>query len=113
MANRTSHRYNHLPLLSSDPGGVQQELVVPICRRKIIKFYGIENLFEIEDPIAAHAAHSRVTGACVVEAELKGSRRYQVTHPQTIVSHDLRGRIRTKRPSAKTIGTASGWPRTE
>jgi hypothetical protein len=24
----TSHRYNHLPLLSSDPGGVQQELAV-------------------------------------------------------------------------------------
>jgi hypothetical protein len=23
-----SHRYNHLPLLPSDPGGVQQELVV-------------------------------------------------------------------------------------
>jgi len=23
-----SHRYNYLPLLSSDPGGVQQELVV-------------------------------------------------------------------------------------
>jgi hypothetical protein len=34
MANRTSHRYNRLPLLPSDPGGVQQELVVPICRRK-------------------------------------------------------------------------------
>jgi hypothetical protein len=31
-ANRTSHRYNRLPLLPSDPGGVQQELVVPICR---------------------------------------------------------------------------------
>ena len=25
---------NHLPLLPSDPGGVQQELVVPICRCK-------------------------------------------------------------------------------
>jgi hypothetical protein len=24
----TSHRYNRLPLLPSDPGGVQQELVV-------------------------------------------------------------------------------------
>jgi len=23
-----SHRYNHLPLLPSDPGGFQQELVV-------------------------------------------------------------------------------------
>jgi len=34
MANRTSHRYNRLPLLPSDPGGVQQELVVPICRCK-------------------------------------------------------------------------------
>jgi hypothetical protein len=34
MANRTSHRYNRLPLLPSDPGGVQQELVVPICRHK-------------------------------------------------------------------------------
>jgi len=34
MANRTSHRYNRLPLLPSDPGGVQQELVVPICQRK-------------------------------------------------------------------------------
>ena len=33
-ANRTSHRYNRLPLLSSDPGGIQQELVVPICRCK-------------------------------------------------------------------------------
>jgi len=35
MANRTSHRYNRLPLLPSGPGGVQQELVVPICRGKI------------------------------------------------------------------------------
>jgi hypothetical protein len=34
MANRTSHRYNRLPLLPSGPGGVQQELVVPICRVK-------------------------------------------------------------------------------
>ena len=34
MANRTSHRYNRLPLLPSDPGGVQQELVVPICQCK-------------------------------------------------------------------------------
>ena len=34
MANRTSHRYNYLPLLPSGPGGVQQELVVPICRVK-------------------------------------------------------------------------------
>jgi len=34
VANRTSHRYNHLPLLPSGPGGVQQELVVPICRAK-------------------------------------------------------------------------------
>jgi len=34
VANRTSHRYNCLPLLPSDPGGVQQELVVPICRVK-------------------------------------------------------------------------------
>ena len=34
MANRTSHRYNYLPLLPSDPGGVQQELVVPICQAK-------------------------------------------------------------------------------
>ena len=24
----TSHRYNHLPLLPSGPGGIQQELVV-------------------------------------------------------------------------------------
>jgi len=31
-ANRTSHRYDYLPLLPSGPGGVQQELVVPICR---------------------------------------------------------------------------------
>jgi hypothetical protein len=34
MANRTSHRYNRLPLLPSGPGGVQQELVVPICQDK-------------------------------------------------------------------------------
>jgi len=32
VANRTSHRYDYLPLLPSGPGGVQQELVVPICR---------------------------------------------------------------------------------
>jgi hypothetical protein len=31
-ANQTSHRYNRLPLLPSDPGGVQQELVVLACR---------------------------------------------------------------------------------
>jgi hypothetical protein len=30
----TSHRYNRLPLLPSGPGGIQQELVVPICRCK-------------------------------------------------------------------------------
>ena len=34
VANRTSHRYNRLPLLPSGPEGVQQELVVPICRCK-------------------------------------------------------------------------------
>jgi hypothetical protein len=34
VANRTSHRYNRLPLLPSDPGGVQQELVVLACRCK-------------------------------------------------------------------------------
>jgi hypothetical protein len=28
---------NHLPLLPSGPGGVQQELAVPICRCKDIK----------------------------------------------------------------------------
>jgi hypothetical protein len=28
----TSHRYNRLPLLPSDPGGVQQELIVLACR---------------------------------------------------------------------------------
>jgi hypothetical protein len=33
-ANRTSHRYNRLPLLPSGPGGIQQELVVPACWRK-------------------------------------------------------------------------------
>ena len=30
-----SHRYNHLPLLPSDPGGIQQELVaqdLPDCK---------------------------------------------------------------------------------
>ncbi len=35
MANRISHRYNRLPLLPSGPGGVRQELVVSICRRKV------------------------------------------------------------------------------
>ena len=35
MANRTSHRYNRLPLLPSGPGGVQQELVVPTCVAKV------------------------------------------------------------------------------
>ena len=30
----TSHRYNRLPLLPSGPGGVQRELVVPVCRCK-------------------------------------------------------------------------------
>ncbi len=39
MANRTSHRYNYLPLLPSGPGGVQQELVVPVCRGKCIFFW--------------------------------------------------------------------------
>ena len=29
-----SHRYNHLPLLPSGPGGVQQELVVLTCHCK-------------------------------------------------------------------------------
>jgi hypothetical protein len=33
-ANRISHRYNRLPLLPSRPGGVQQELVVSVCRCK-------------------------------------------------------------------------------
>ncbi len=35
MANQISHRYNRLPLLPSGPGGVRQELVVPICRFKV------------------------------------------------------------------------------
>ena len=34
-ANQISHRYNHLPLLPSGPGGVRQELVVSICPHKI------------------------------------------------------------------------------
>jgi hypothetical protein len=38
-ANRTSHRYNRLPLLPSDPGGVQQELVVPACRGAKVEDY--------------------------------------------------------------------------
>jgi hypothetical protein len=33
-ANQASHRYNRLPLLPSDPGGVQQELVVLACHCK-------------------------------------------------------------------------------
>jgi hypothetical protein len=33
-----SHRYNCLPLLASAPGGVQQELVVLICRCKATGF---------------------------------------------------------------------------
>ena len=35
MANQISHCYNRLPLLPSGPGGVRQELVVPICRVKV------------------------------------------------------------------------------
>jgi len=33
-----SHRYNHLPLLSSDPGGVQWELVVQDLPAAKIRF---------------------------------------------------------------------------
>ena len=44
VANRTSHRYNYLPLLPSDPGGVQQELVVPICHCKTNKIVETEGL---------------------------------------------------------------------
>jgi len=29
---RMSHRYDYLPLLCSQPGGVQQELVASLCR---------------------------------------------------------------------------------
>lgn len=47
-----SHRYDRLPLLSSDPGGVQRELVVPYLpgtkvltfdysQRKVHKFYSV------------------------------------------------------------------------
>ncbi len=35
----TSHRYDHLPLLPSGPGGVRQELVVPICNANIEQFF--------------------------------------------------------------------------
>ena len=41
-----SHRYNHLPLLPSGPGGIQQELVVqglPIA--KLVKFRTISIYF--------------------------------------------------------------------
>jgi hypothetical protein len=45
MANRTSHRYDCLPLLPSDPGGIQQELVVPVCRgAKIYEFLILDSL---------------------------------------------------------------------
>jgi hypothetical protein len=34
MARQKSHRYDRLPLLSSLPGGVRQELIVSACRCK-------------------------------------------------------------------------------
>jgi len=43
----TSHRYNHLPLLPSGPGGVQWELVVydlPECKGK--HFSDIAKIFQ-------------------------------------------------------------------
>lgn len=40
----TSHRYNPLPLLPSDPGGVQEELVVPICVAKVSTFFRKKNI---------------------------------------------------------------------
>jgi hypothetical protein len=36
MASKESQRYDHLPLLSSLPGGVRQEQIVPACRCNII-----------------------------------------------------------------------------
>jgi len=45
-ANRTSHRYNRLPLLPSGPGGIQQELVVPACRgAKIEDYWNLKGYF--------------------------------------------------------------------
>jgi hypothetical protein len=38
-ANRISHRYNHLPLLPSRPGGIQQELVVSACRLQTYEMF--------------------------------------------------------------------------
>ena len=32
-----SHRYNRLPLLCSQPGGVQQELVASLCHGRKVK----------------------------------------------------------------------------
>jgi len=49
VANRTSHRYNRLPLLPSGPGGVQQELVVPICRDKGNKILESHRQFQIKE----------------------------------------------------------------
>ncbi len=40
-----SHRYNRLPLLCSQPGGVQQELVASLCHwgAKVLRIYEREN----------------------------------------------------------------------
>jgi hypothetical protein len=39
-----SHRYNRLPLLPSDPGGVQQELIVPTCNANVGMKKAITNM---------------------------------------------------------------------
>jgi hypothetical protein len=40
-ASLISHRYDRLPLLSSDPGGVQRELVVSdLPAAKVVIFFG-------------------------------------------------------------------------
>ena len=54
VANRTSHRYNRLPLLPSGPGGVQQELVVPACRGAKIRAWSSnanidQDLLDLQD----------------------------------------------------------------
>jgi hypothetical protein len=63
----TSHRYNRLPLLPSGPGGVQQELVVPICRCKSRKKAHKRNNFF--NPVHNKLTRLTIGLKCVVPAE--------------------------------------------
>ena len=66
----TSHRYDLLPLLPSDPGGIQRELVVyDLPDAKLLNFHDSTNLFVISALLKLSKMNSNKLFAQTVENE--------------------------------------------